>query len=344
MAGALEKASHRWTVVFVGLVVLAGISPIIVEPVANQIHIARIPQPTHDESSGIVGLFRELQTSLADMCYNKSTHYQHRGVRYRVACEDILSSRIEEDQQQHLAATEEAASPAAAAVKDRRNHEGREDEAHEHEAHTHPSLIPTREEDFRGIVGDVEREIKPYATDHVAHVKPQEALPWLRLATWINPEHEKAWVATAFWLQGTKRSNPEATSQAIALMEQAVALNPLREDRPYDKQGLIYMLAHLYLAEAKNPRRALEVLKPAIARGEKDLLAEQLDAGQRDWLLFNFRDMAHAYRKLGLHEEAIAVCKRGIALFPEDGTLRISLRREKRLLQKARQRSPSSPD
>ncbi|KPL12234.1 hypothetical protein AMJ85_01500 [candidate division BRC1 bacterium SM23_51] len=335
MTIGLGRAWQRWAVVVFGLATLGAISPVVVEPIAEQIRFTVMPDRERDRSSGVVQLFRGFQMSLADMCYNKSTHYQHRGVRYRIACEDTLDNRLKEDQQRHLAATEEATSPPVDAVTDAHEHEG-----HEHEDHEHPPLIPTAETDFRGILGNVEREIKPFSIAHVPHVKPQEALPWLRLATWINPEHEKAWVATAFWLQGTKRSNPEATSQAIALMEQAVALNPPREGQPYDKQGLVYMFAHLYLAEAKNPRKALEILQPAIERGERDF--DQLDAVQRDWLLFNFRDAAHACRKLGLHEEAIEICKRGIELYPEDGTLRIALRREGRLLRKAREKAPSN--
>jgi tetratricopeptide (TPR) repeat protein len=332
MTIALAKSSQRWVVVVGALLVLTTISPLIVEPVASQIRLTLMPDRERDESGGMVQILRNLQLSLADICYAQSTHYQHRGILYQIEDENILGEDIKEQRSQTEAAegttSTAAVSPKPATAPAAESHESEHDE----KGHKHLTIIPSRNEDFRGIIGDVEREVKPFDITHVSHEQPSEALPWLRLATWINPTHENAWIATAFWLQGTQRKNPKAVSQAIALLEQARALNPPRPGQPYDKQGLNYMLGHLYLIGAGNPAKAIEILQPVVDRGESDFA--QLNEVQRDWLSFSFRDAVQAYRKLGLHDKAIDLCHRGIRLFPDDRPLRSALRREQRLLEK----------
>jgi len=350
MAVRLSKPSQRWAVVIAALAMLAGVSPLLVGRIAELIPFPLTPDRERDESSGVVRIFRGLQMSLADICYAKSTHYQHRGILYQILDEDILGEEINKEQNQLTEGADKATSPTSAAAKpdepakpgaspNGHTHEGQTAEEHKH-AGPRITEIPTRARDFRGIIGEVERKVKPFELGHVEHTQPIEALPWLRLATWINPGHEKAWVATAFWLKGTSRRNPRATSQAIALLEQAVALNRPRPDQPYEKQGLVYMLGNLYLIESNNPAKALALLEPVLKQGEKDFA--QLGEVQRDWLTFNFRNAALACRKLNQHEEAIEICRRGIALiFPvEDKPLKQILRREQQLLKKARETKP----
>jgi len=347
---ALEKPSERWALVVILLAVLAGVSQWVVKPVASQLRVTLSPDRERDKSSGLLQVFRGVQMSLADMCFNKSTVYQHSGILYRAKDEDIVGEDIKDERRTATDAAEGTTPSATVARKPTKPGERpttttmRKTEPDGHGAdehgHQHLTIIPLPEDDFRGIIGDVERQVKPFELTHVSHVKPEEALPWLRLATWINPDHEMAWVATAFWLQGTQGRNPKATSQAITLLEQARALNPPREGQPYDKQGLIYELGHLYLMNAKNPAKALEVLEPVIARGENDFA--QLDAVQRDWLTFSFRDAVEACKKLGRHDRAVEFCKRGLVLFPDDRPLRSSLRREQQLLRKGGAAKPAN--
>jgi len=341
MAMEGSKSSQRWGIVVVGLAFLMAVGPLIVEPMSQRIRVSLMPERERDESSGLLQLFRSLQMSLADICYAKSTHYQHRGILYQIEGEDILGEEINREQNNLTDKADEATSPVVVPLQpdDRR---GPGLAAADHHNHTHKDLteIPSPENDFRGIIGDVERAVKPFDTSHVEHVKPIEALPWLRLATWINPEHENAWVATAFWLKRTERQNPQATAQAIALLERALAVNPPRKGQPYEKQGLVYMLGYLYLFPGNNAQKALEVLEPVLKRGEEDFA--QLDEVQRDWLSFNFRNAIQACRKLKQHEKAIEICKRAIALFPEDKPLQKTLRREQQLLKKIREAKPAN--
>lgn len=54
------------------------------------------------------------------------------------------------------------------------------------------SLIPTRERDFRGILGEMERAVKPFMAEH-EHAEMDELLPWFRLMTHMNPHFVRAY-------------------------------------------------------------------------------------------------------------------------------------------------------
>jgi tetratricopeptide (TPR) repeat protein len=348
MRALFAQAGVRWMLVIAALVGLTVVGPAIVEPMANKIRFSRMPDPKQDESSGVVRLFRGFQLSLADICYNKSIHYAHGGVVYRDLEENILSDSLAEDERHSTEADEGATSPVAEADMHEEDHEGHahehdheHDHEHEGEDHEHLPLILTSKEDFRGIIGDVERAVRPYATTHVEqHTKAPESLPWLRLATWINPEHEKAWVAMSYWLKVARRD--DATSRAIALLEQAVRANPRRKGVVYDKYGLRYALAHLYLYQANNPRKALTILEETLAMGEADF--ERLDPIQQDWLAFNFRDAAQAYKLLGQLEKALETCIRGSKLLPEEGPLRHTRDRLKKRIAEERKKATEAPN
>ncbi|MBM3335706.1 hypothetical protein FJY63_13690, partial [Candidatus Sumerlaeota bacterium] len=126
MASRSEKLSRRWLVVAAGLAILTLVSPLVVEPVAGRIRLTLAPDAERDKSSGIVRILRELQFSLSDICYAKSTLYQHRGVVYQIEEEDILAEEIGHEQQQGLRTEPGLTSPtvvSGAAEK----HEGHEE-------------------------------------------------------------------------------------------------------------------------------------------------------------------------------------------------------------------------
>jgi len=347
MAGFCSKPLHRWGLLVLGLLILTLVSPAIVEPVRRMTQVTLIPDEQADRASGLVRLFRGLQLSMADIFYNRSTIYMHSGIRYdKLQEEDILSEDINAQHQRDTnAAAADTTASAAAEPADDHEHED------EHAAHA-PSvgddlMIPPPQEDFRGFIGDIERAVKPFPeiitittggqeiviVNHPEHVKPEEALPWLRLATLLNPEHQQSWVGAAFLL--LHQPNADAATRAIALLQQAVRLNPIREGQLFDRHSIYYLLGHTYLVDANDPARALAVLEPAVERGEKDYAL--LDEVQQDWLLFAFRDAVMSSRRLGLHEKALDLAKRGVALCPDDEPLLQMMKREQETLEKLRQ-------
>lgn len=314
----LQKPWNRWIIVLAGLVVLGLISPTVVNNrLAKSIRFTMRPDRETDQSSGLLAVFRELQFSLADMCFNKSTLYMHSGVRYAVVYEDAVSERIQNE-------TEGDQTPDASKEPAGQDGHGHESEAeHDQEHEDIVPWIPPKDQDFRGILGDVEREVKPTTTEHAHHSKEEEALPWLRLATIINPQHEKAWMGAAATL--VEKKGDAGTSDAIALLELAVQINPLQEGKAYSMYGLQWQLAHYYYMKTSRQDRAIETLERAVERGEKDF--GRLDDVQQDWLSFCVRDLIQFYRKAGRLDDAIETCRRGMVLYPEDGVIQRALRR-----------------
>jgi hypothetical protein len=65
------------------------------------------------------------------------------------------------------------------------------------------TLIRAGDNDFRGFLGDLEREIKPWRDPSLPHIHTAgtELLPWFRLATLGNPQNERAYLIGTWWLK-----------------------------------------------------------------------------------------------------------------------------------------------
>ena len=83
-------------------------------------------------------------------------------------------------------------------------------------------------EDWRGILGELDRQIRPYAVDadgnpiHV-HDDPVELIPWYQLAVRINPHLERMYTLGAFYMADFANEPDEA----FELLMAGVEANPL---------------------------------------------------------------------------------------------------------------------
>src|SRR5258708_9770874 len=60
------------------------------------------------------------------------------------------------------------------------------------------TIIPSKDRDFRGILGDIERATNAYKDMHShTHNDPIATLPLFRLMTWIDPSFIAGWVTGA---------------------------------------------------------------------------------------------------------------------------------------------------
>jgi len=101
----------------------------------------------------------EVRATAADLMFVKTDRYLHSGVAY---VPHLKLDSVNEDK--HLAGCEHG--------------------------HT-DTLIRTTEEDFRGFLGAIERQVKPYRDPSLPHVHgaEEEILPWFRLMTLSNPHY-----------------------------------------------------------------------------------------------------------------------------------------------------------
>ena len=93
----------------------------------------------------------QLQMSVSDLMWLKTLEYLHNGIIYRMPSEH--------EQSQGVGAVEFTGMGAGVAHKDG------------------PSLIPNQDRDWRGILGEMNRNIEPWMPGHAQHSDPQELIP-----------------------------------------------------------------------------------------------------------------------------------------------------------------------
>ena len=84
------------------------------------------------------------------------------------------------------------------------------------------ALIPDAEDDFRGIVGYLERQVKPFFGPRHPHhhTDGQEVLPWFRVMTISDPHYLPGYTTGAWWLNSRERD------EALAFIEEGIRNNP----------------------------------------------------------------------------------------------------------------------
>lgn len=160
-------------------------------------------------SSAIATMIGEFRTSMSDILFIKTERYLHAGVAYvphmdeSVMTAEQLSEEVDEHQDE-LGIPDES--------------EFDIDESH---AGT-PTLIPAADQDFRGFIGRLHREVKPWrdpARPHI-HTDGRELLPWFRVMALVDPHHVRGFVAGGFWLQA------EDLDLAIDFINEGLSHNP----------------------------------------------------------------------------------------------------------------------
>ncbi len=238
-------------------------------------------------SASLLGQFR---SSMADFLWLKADKYLHNGV-------DLRGLTAREGKSHDVARANSAA--------------GEHDCGH----HDETTVIPEGERDWRGVFGDLEREIKPYQDmrNH-RHRDPEEALPLFRLMTWSNPRFVPGYVIGASLIARERSKVPEA----VSFLKEGAKNNP----HSIEIQNALGMML---TARQRWWDEAVPYLKRAIqigaARDPRTLTEDESEA-YRDafrWLVLNRREA-------GRPAEARAAALAGLHAFPGDVVCRNHLR------------------
>ncbi len=160
--------------------------------------------------TAIAAILGGVRTSMADMMFVKTEVYMHNGVAYMPHLNmDALSQRGE------------------VVADDHDGHDDHDEEAYDPEFP--PTVIPTAGKDFRGIVGELERRVRPWDDPDRPHIHTSgiELLPWYRMMTISDPTNVRAYQIGAWWLKGPK---PE---EALGFLKEGIANNPRAFQLPY---------------------------------------------------------------------------------------------------------------
>ena len=229
-------------------------------------------------SSAVARLFGEFRTSLGDVLYIKTERYHHGGVGYAPHHHDEATSASELADEIDAHADDRQAPPSPG------------DHDHDHACSDGcagtPTLIPEEHRDFRGFIGRLHRQVKPWRDPAEPHLLTdgRELLPWFRLMTSVDPHYIRGYVAGAFWLQ---RENRDA---AFTFVQEGLDRNP----------DAFQLLVSRGLLRLKQARQAGPLSNPAHASAARPLLEE----ARRDF--FQAAEMALRQRPPGLTDAQLA--------------------------------------
>lgn len=211
----------------------------------------------------------------------------------------------------HAGAEERRARPGEAVTRaaELHLHGGEPGSPHEHEGEGYVLVIPPRHEDFRGLLGDLERAVKPYAgADGRLYSKDaDQTIPFYRLLTWLDPHFVQGYTVGANMICRAGRY-PE---QGLAFLREGERHNP-------DSFEIQVELGHFHLVYWRDWAAAERHLRRALALVPR---GRRLTDVEEDARADAYRWLALTYREWGRREEAVRVAREGLAVLGHDGVL-----------------------
>jgi hypothetical protein len=126
------------------------------------------------------------------------------------------------------------------------------------------TLIRPPEGDWRGFIGDLERQVKPWLDpkNHAEHTRGTELLPWFRLMTLVNPHRIRGYTIGALYLRIS--GQPNSLGEAKEFVLEGIRNNPKSHELHFTIVRILQQeLAELDRAGA-DPGRRDQILSEAL--------------------------------------------------------------------------------
>ncbi len=246
------------------------------------------------KESAVFTLFGQLQSSISDLMWIKTLEYLHNGIIYRMP--------TEHEREQGIRAISFCKMGGGVC-----HHDG-------------PSLIPGKDRDWRGILGEIDRNIEPWRPGKPLHSGPQQLIPWYRLLVKFNPHYITAYTNGAFFMTDFA----QMPKMGVDFLLEGARNNPWS----FEIQA---KLGEIYFDSFQDYEKAAQALEKAAKLGmkEKKWLAdhkEEMDPTQKRLYRETFLYLARSYDKLGKLDKALAACETGIREIPDYPLLRVERR------------------
>lgn len=269
-----------------GIVALA-VAGVMAAMLAPHLQVEARYKPSEFEAareSIALSLLGQFQMTFSDMAWLKTLEYLHNGIIYR------MPTRKEEAE--GVRATEFSGMGAGVAHKDG------------------PTLVPERERDWRGILGDFNRQVEPWRSGRAYHSDPRELIPWYQLLVRFNPHYIQAYTNGSFFMSDFARQPEMARDFLLAGAE----ANPWSFE-------IQCALGKLHFDYFEDYEKAVEALAKSteLAKKEKEYLAkrdDEYDEIQQQLLGEAYLFLARSHAELGQYEQALVVCDAGIKEAP----------------------------
>lgn len=186
---------------------------------------------TDRNASSFAMMIGEFRTSMSDILFIKTERYLHGGVAYSPHMQaQSVTEEIDEMEHHQLEAFD-------LDHYHHHHHDHHHDHHHAHDDDDHagtPTLIRPPERDFRGFIGRLHREVKPWLHPDEPHIHSdgEELLPWFRIMTVADPHNVRAYAIGSWWL---KNRNLE---QGLEFVAEGLRNNPRAFQLHYVQAGL----------------------------------------------------------------------------------------------------------
>lgn len=240
----------------------------------------------HESHAG-ASLLGQFRTNSSAFLWVRADLYLHNGVEMRKLTEGELKAGIE-----------------AQTAKD----DGHEKVIDEGSVVT---VVPSVDRDFRGWIGDLERQTKAYRdmSGHV-HNDPQKSLPLFRLMTAIDPQFIPGWVSGATIISRTRTD--AGTHKSLNYLQEGLDQNP-------SSIAIRTEIARLHISRNSDFARAIPLLREGAELGLDHW--KTLPEDEREAVADCFRWLAMSYRDTEKFEQSRYVAQVGLTLIPDDMVL-----------------------
>lgn len=194
-------------------------------------------------------------------------------------------------------------------------------EDHLHDDSTIVTVVPTPEQDFRGVVGDVERAVSAYKDmrGH-KHNSPETTLPLFRLMTLLDPQFVPGWTTGASIL--ARDHSKAGSDRSMALLREGLANNP-QSPEILGAIGKMYLTRYVTVDADGKIHRSLEKARPwylkAVEVAERN--KARLTDPEREAARENARFAAMLARDAHDRPTMERVLAHGLGMFPDDPIL-----------------------
>lgn len=176
------------------------------------------------------------------------------------------------------------------------------------------TVIPSAEDDFRGIFGDLDRATKSYKDmKNHSHNDSAQALPLFRLMTWVDPQFIPGWQVGSHVLGLGEKKRPGSGEKAIKMLEEGLEHNP-------KSVALLAERGKMEFRFRKDAAGALAWMERCVAAGGHGP-AVLMDEEDQEALLVAHRWISVLHRDSGDLVGCIRAADRGLRAFPNDAAL-----------------------
>lgn len=220
-------------------------------------------------ASAFATILGEFRTNINDILFIKTERYLHSGVAFtpHIDSEALAQSGTTKDQTSSDILDKSLATPimkesvsinpgTAQSHDDNHSHDHDHDHDHHHDHSDSHTVIPSSQEDFRGFIGDLERQVKPWQSADAPHTHTAgtELLPWYRIATLSDPHGIKNYMIGAWWLKSL--NNETQTSESLKFLDEGIRNNSTAYE--------LYLMRGYVYRQLKDEDSALESFKECV--------------------------------------------------------------------------------